>query len=179
MPILSYELFTTHMTLLHRTFNKKKTMKIIKVNQENLPVYMNLGQHYSAEFSPLTKQLPEKDGTFYLENPISETTTGYLLYIDGLPAGLTLIASTEQNHYEFLEFYVTPIFRKNKAGMKFAHALFEMLPGEWVSKQIEGADYAVTFWRNTIGSYTNENYSEDMYQDSTWGLVTRQRFSAV
>lgn len=154
-------------------------MEIKKVNQSNVHVYMNVGQPYAAEFAPLTNQLPEKDGTFYLDSPLDGEATGYLLYIDGLPAGLTLIANAREGHYEIFEFYVLPSFRRNKVGQNFAHALFDMLPGTWLSKQIAGADSAVLFWRRAIGAYTNEQYVEDMYEDLKWGLVTRQRFSSL
>lgn len=152
-------------------------MEIIKVNKSNLHIYMNVGQHYASEFSPIIKQLPEKDGKFHLDSPLEGDETGYLLYIDGLPAGLALIANESEGHYEIYEFYILPIFRKNKVGQNFAHALFNMMPGKWVSKQVAGADHAVIFWRRAIGAYTHEQYVEDMYEDLKWGLVTRQSFS--
>ncbi len=62
---------------------------------------------------------------------------GFLLYFDGVPAGLAAIADHGNSRYEVCDFYVVPVFRKNKAGQRFAHSLFSMMPGEWVSKQIE------------------------------------------
>lgn len=157
----------------------KNKMEIQTVNENNLEVYINLGQPYSAEFAPLTRDLPNKQGKFRIDSPITPNGTGYLLYIDGLPAGLTSIGNVAEGKYEIYEFYVLPFHRKQKVGKDFAHMLFDMLPGEWVSKQIAGADHAVSFWRRVIGEYTNEQYTEDMYQDAHWGLVTRQTFTAT
>lgn len=154
-------------------------MEIQIVNEINLHIYMNIGQAYAAEFAPLTKQLPDKQGVFYLDSPITSTGNGYLLYINGLPAGLTSIGSVSPGKYEIYEFYILPFHRKNKVGQKFAYMLFDMLPGIWVSKQIAGADHAVSFWRNVIGDYTNGRYTEDMYDDAYWGIVTRQTFTST
>lgn len=52
-----------------------------------------------------------------------------------------------------------------------------MMPGEWESKQIEGAEPAIAFWRRAIGAYTDDQFIEDIYSDPYWGEVTRQRFT--
>jgi predicted acetyltransferase len=154
-------------------------VELVTVNASNLAIYLNLTQAYEAEFSPLTKKLPDDEGKFALDTPIEGNVTGYLLYIDGKPAGLAAIANESVDHYEVCDFYVVPVFRKNKAGQRFAHILFDMMPGLWQSKQIAGADNAIAFWRRAIGSYTNEVFVEDIYHDEYWGDVTRQCFKTT
>ncbi|KPA51985.1 GNAT family N-acetyltransferase [Photobacterium lucens] len=152
-------------------------MELVQVNASNLSIYLNLTQAYEAEFSPLTKKVPDNDGMFALDTPVEGNVMGFLLYFDGVPAGLAAIADHGNSHYEVCDFYVVPVFRKNKAGQRFAHSLFSMMPGEWESKQIEGAEHAIAFWRRAIGAYTNDQYVEDIYHDAYWGDVTRQRFT--
>ncbi|MGF1699525.1 hypothetical protein L4D09_04295 [Photobacterium makurazakiensis] len=152
-------------------------MKIIEVVDSNLQVYLNLSQPYEAEFSVYTKKQPDDNGIFAMDTQIGGNVKGFLLYIDDAPAGLAAIAETAPEHYEVCDFYVVPVFRKNRMGQQFAHQLFSMMPGEWESKQIEGAVHAIAFWRRAIGAYTQDNFVEDIYQDDYWGDVTRQCFS--
>ncbi|MGR5063465.1 GNAT family N-acetyltransferase [Photobacterium sp. DNB22_13_2] len=154
-------------------------MNIVNVEPANMQVYLNLTQPYEAEFSVYTKKVPDKNGVFAMDTLIGNNVKGFLLYIDNAPAGLAAIAETSPDHYEVCDFYVVPIFRKNKMGQQFAHQLFTMMPGDWESKQIDGAVHAIAFWRRAIGAFTQEQYVEDIYQDPYWGSVTRQRFSTL
>ena len=155
------------------------TVKIVSVDQTNMQTYLNLSQPYEAEFSVYTKKMPDENGLFAMDTLIGGNVMGFLLYIDNAPAGLAAIAETSAGHYEVCDFYVVPIFRKNKMGQQFAHQLFAMMPGEWESKQIDGAVHAIAFWRRAIGAFTQESYVEDIYQDPYWGPVTRQSFSTL
>ena len=152
-------------------------MKIKQVDADNQHIYMNLAQAYEAEFSKIMQKQPDENGLFSLDTPLGGDVTGYLLYIDDVPAGHAAIAQLAEGVYEVCDFYVAPFFRKNKAGKKFISSLFSRLRGDWEIKQVQGADHAVRFWREVIGCYTVGNYTEDQYQDEKWGLVTRQRFS--
>ncbi|GHA44994.1 GNAT family N-acetyltransferase [Photobacterium aphoticum] len=152
-------------------------MNIVTVDESNMQVYLNLSQPYEAEFSVYTKKTPDESGIFAMDTLIGGNVYGFLLYIDNAPAGLAAIAETAPGHYEICDFYVVPVFRQNRMGQQFAHQLFAMMPGEWVSKQIAGADHAVAFWRRTIGAYTDGVFVEDIYPDSYWGPVTRQCFT--
>lgn len=151
-------------------------MNIKKVDDSNQHVYMNLAQAYEAEFSKIMNKKPDENGLFALDTPLGGNVTGYLLYIDGVPAGHAAIANHAADAFEVCDFYVVPCFRKNKAGKQFISTLFSQLGGSWEIKQVEGADHAVRFWRDVIGSYTAGNYVEDEYHDQIWGVVTRQCF---
>ncbi|MDP1784938.1 MAG: integrase arm-type DNA-binding domain-containing protein [Sulfuricurvum sp.] len=153
-------------------------MKIIPVTENNLTVYLNLAQCYEAEFSRLTHKKPDAKGLFELDTQLVGEVMGLLLMIDQCPVGIAAIAVTGKKHYEVSEFYIVPSFRHHSRGMKFAHRLWNMFPGEWEIKQIEGAQYASIFWRKTITAFNNTPYQEEHYNDPYWGIVTRQRFIA-
>lgn len=157
-------------------------MKIVKVGSINQHVYMNLAQAYEAEFSKIMQKKPDENGVFPLDTELGGKVSGYLLYIDGVPAGHTAIANKANDQFEVCDFYVVPFFRKNQVGKAFISALFKQLGGSWEMKQVEGADHAVKFWRDVVGTYTTDNnikqgYQEDVVDDSQWGMVTRQSFS--
>jgi len=157
-------------------------MQIIKVDSSNKHVYMNLAQAYEAEFSKIMQKKPDADGLFPLDTQIEGNVSGYLLYVDGVPAGHTAIANEALGCYEVCDFYVVPYFRKNKVGKRFISQVFNNLGGSWEIKQVAGAEHAVKFWRDVLSDYTSDNdiaggYVEDSYDDEQWGVVTRQRFS--
>ncbi|QUM81263.1 hypothetical protein HWV01_13685 [Moritella sp. 5] len=157
-------------------------MQIIKVDSSNKHVYMNLAQAYEAEFSKIMQKKPDEDGLFPLDTKIEGNVSGYLLYVDGVPAGHTAIANEAPGCYEVCDFYVVPYFRKNKVGKRFISQVFNNLGGSWEIKQVAGAEHAVKFWRDVLSDYTSDNdiaggYVEDSYDDEQWGVVTRQRFS--
>lgn len=152
-------------------------MDIVKVDSSNIHVYMNLSQAYAAEFSKIIQEKPDKNGLFTIYPHIEGNVSGYLLYIDGIPAALTAITHEPIDRYEVSDFYVVPYFRKNKIGKGFISQIFNTLGGSWEIKQVEGADHAVNFWRDVITDYTKGHFSEDMYEDKIWGTVTRQQFN--
>ncbi|MGF1687429.1 GNAT family N-acetyltransferase [Photobacterium japonica] len=152
-------------------------MNIVKVDIGNEQVYANLYQGYAAEFSRIIDDRPNENGLFEIYPKIEGHVSGYLLYVDGVPAALTAIDEKSPKAYEICDFYVLPCFRKNKVGKQFITRLFEQLGGAWEIKQVAGADHAVKFWRDVVTDYTAGKFEEDMYQDEKWGLVTRQCFS--
>lgn len=154
-------------------------MKIINVDNHNLPVYLNLCQAYEGEFSAITQKLPDENGRFALDTPIGRNILGYLLYENDAPIGLAAIKTQpDENKAEVCEFYIIPSCRKKALGKRFAIELFEKHPGTWEIKQITGAEYATEFWRKTLRDYTRNNYQEDVYHDEYWGRVVRQQFTA-
>ncbi|MFA0412939.1 GNAT family N-acetyltransferase [Vibrio renipiscarius] len=151
-------------------------MKIVTVDSSNKQAYANLYQGYAAEFSKIIDDKPDENGLFEIYPKIANNVTGYLLYLEGIPAALTAIEEKSPHEFEICDFYVVPYFRKNKVGKQFISTLFERLKGSWEIKQVAGADHAVKFWRDVVSDYTSGHYAEDQYQDDKWGLVTRQCF---
>ena len=152
-------------------------MKIIEVTNENVHVLQNLAQAYEAEFSAMTRKTPDQDGIFRLDTPPDALHTGYLLFDNDLPVGFGIIGLVEGRN-DVAEFYVIPSVRGQGLGESFAHRLFSMHEGEWQVRQIEGAQKATDFWRKTISTYTNGQFTESIVDDADWGKVTRQLFSS-
>jgi predicted acetyltransferase len=155
---------------------KPPTMEVIPVGAANRDVYNNLAQGYEAEFSAITGKKPDARGIFRLDTRIGDDVRAFLLSVGDVPAGLIAVRTKDDGSYEVAEFYVVPSFRKQAWGQKFAHAVWRAMPGKWEIKQIAGAEYAAEFWRKTIGAFPPMEFQEDRYDDSYWGMVTRQRF---
>ena len=154
-------------------------MDIVLVNEKNWPLYLQLVQYYEAEFSAITQKKPNAQGLFELDVQPGPEVNGYLLLIDGLPAGLAAIKTIQTHQYEVCEFYIIPSFRQQGLGRHFAHGIWKSSPGEWQVKQIQGAAYATLFWRKVINDFSLADFYEDQYMDAYWGQVTRQTFHVV
>ncbi|MBM9537815.1 GNAT family N-acetyltransferase [Desulfobulbus alkaliphilus] len=151
-------------------------MEIVRVGELYLDVYLNLAQSYEGEFSGITGKKPDTKGLFALDTPLGDCVVGFLLILAGTPAGLAAVVVKPGSRFEVAEFYIVPSFRKQAWGMRFAHNLWQMFPGQWEVKQIQGAEYASKFWCRAIREFTQGDFVEDKYQDPYWGLVTRQQF---
>lgn len=152
-------------------------IRISEVKDDSDKLFDKLIQNYEAEFSIITKKEPNEFGVFELDTRIDESVRAFIAKDQrGLPLGFSMIR-VQKNNFEVCEFYIIPVFRKNKVGERFAHELFNMFLGNWEVKQIDGASKATSFWRAVINSYTSNNYKEDIYNDTYWGPVIRQRFN--
>ncbi|MCF2860340.1 hypothetical protein L1286_22930 [Pseudoalteromonas sp. SMS1] len=152
-------------------------MNIVEVTDNNRAVYNNLAQAYEAEFSTLTEKSPLASGLFELDTDLSNPmVTGYICYVQGIPAGIAAVLRFSPDEHEVAEFYIVPLYRKAKLGTQFSHALWHLMPGRWIIKQIAGAHYATKFWLSAIADLPGKNLIEDHYEDKYWGRVTRQRF---
>ena len=153
-------------------------MDIREIDNSLHQIFMNLALAYEAEFSKITNKKPNTDGTFELDIELGENVKGFLLFIQELPAGFVVISQNASNDFEVCEFYILPFFRRKHLGKQFICKIFDMYKGQWQVKQIENADYAVSFWRQVISEYTNNSYTETQCLDSYWGKVTKQVFAS-
>jgi predicted acetyltransferase len=153
-------------------------MEIIEVKDENIKILHNLAQAYEAEFSNLTNKLPDKNGIFKLDAEPSDENKAMLVYKNDVPIGFSIFNINPKSFSEIYEFYIIPSCRRSNYGKELAFEIFKTFPGKWVVKQIQGAEKAISFWRSTISEYTKSKYEEDVYDDSYWGKVTRQRFNS-
>ena len=151
-------------------------IKITPIDAANQHIYNNLIQCYECEFSSITQKKPGHDGLFALDTRIGGNVFGFIGFIDETPAALAAIKMHDSQKYEVCEFFVVPFFRRRGIGYLFAESIWNRFPGFWEVKQIEGADYAVSFWRSVLSRFTGNCFEEDVFVDSYWGRVTRQRF---
>lgn len=152
-------------------------MVLQAVTPLNWGCFINLSQQYEAEFGRLTGKLPDKEGRYRITLP-DETHDAYLaLGEDGSPWGFAVIC-TGIDSYDMAEFYVIPALRKHRIGIQMAWQLFDLYPGSWQVRQIEGADDACRFWLSVISTYTGGAYSDGTEADAEWGQVRIQRFDS-
>jgi len=150
-------------------------LRVEKITPETQQVYLNLVQAYEAEFSKITEKQPNAEGLFELDTPLDDCHCGYIPYMENTPIGLANIALKPDNNFEVCEFYILPLYRKQNYGTHFAAKLWQMHTGHWEIKQIEGAEYATTFWRKALKT-AGITFEETAYLDAYWGYVTRQEF---
>jgi predicted acetyltransferase len=155
--------------------NKTSDLRLVKINESDLVVYKNLAHSYEAEFSSLTKTMPNKKGIFEPATLPISPYAGYLLYKGDLPIGFC-VAEIGNDINDIAEFYIIPSMRGNKLGYSLAATVFQLHHGKWQVRQIEGAEAAKNFWRKVVNRYTQNKFEEEIVDDSVWGKVTRQRF---
>jgi predicted acetyltransferase len=89
---------------------------------------------------------------------------------------MAVIKNHGSSRFEICEFFVVPYWRRHRIGTELAAMIWKMHPGKWEIKQIQGAGYAVSFWRASVSEFTGNRYTEDVFDDRYWGTVTRQCF---
>jgi len=154
---------------------KMSDLKIMRIDKNNLNIFNNLGQAYEAEFSSITNKVPDQFGVFKIDTLPNFPYVGYLLYYQEIPIGIC-VANPESEIKDIAEFYIIPSMRKKNFGYQFAIMIFDLYPGKWQVRQIQGADHAIHFWRSVIGRYTKNQYEEAIVDDEYWGIVTKQSF---
>ena len=149
---------------------------IVPIDEKNTETYINLARSYEAEFSNLTHKLPNESGIFEPDTLPLPPYAGYLLYKKEMPVGFC-IAEINDKRNDIAEFYIIPALRKNNLGFLLATTIFDLHPGQWQVRQIDGADNAKSFWRKVISQHTKNQYTESVVSDPDWGIVTRQQFT--
>ncbi len=151
------------------------SLSVVPITYELLTCYENLSQHYEAEFSPLTGKVPNREGKYDI-TALDDIHKGFLcLDHEGSPLGFAVV-DLGRECFDIAEFYVIPTARNKKFGFHIAASIFDMYPGKWQVRQIEGADKAHSFWVRTISAYTNGAFSNTRESDPDWGVVRVQRF---
>ena len=132
-------------------------MRKEKICSINIEIFDNLIQNYEAEFSEITGKKADSQGRYALDVDISDDQPGYLLFEEDTPIGFAVLGK-QSGKNDVAEFYIVPDFRRQDFGKKFAFEIFDMYPGSWQVRQIEGAEKARCFWRAVIKEYTCGNY---------------------
>lgn len=106
----------------------------------------------------------------------------FLLRADALLAGFALVdrnsrLSGANDVWDMAEFFVLRRHRRSGVGLRAAHRLFAMHPGNWEVRQRNANVAATSFWRATISAFIGGTYSEELVDDERWrGPV--QRFTS-
>jgi predicted acetyltransferase len=88
----------------------------------------------------------------------------YFIRADGEIAGFVLlnkyfwILPPEKTNYGVAEIYVKPDFRLKGIARSGMFRIFELYPGNWEIRPLDGSTDAQAFWEHTLDLYTNGNY---------------------
>ena len=81
--------------------------------------------------------------------------------------GFALVRFNEDNMYEISEFFVLPKFRRTKAGTFMANEVFKKFKGNWEIRTLLKNETAQQFWRNTIRSFSNDEFEEKYIRNNS------------
>lgn len=146
-----------------------------KITSYNSSIFDQLVQEYEREFSSITGKKPDKNGKYALDSDWSSPNEGFYWIENDQVVGFCIKIEIGSSS-DISEFYVIPSYRKKGIGERMAFAVFDLFPGKWQVRQIEGAEEAKQFWRKIIRKYTQGNFDEIETEDAYWGTVTCQRF---
>lgn len=92
--------------------------------------------------------------------PADWTGFAFLLRIDGNPAGFALVTRQQKKPavYDMAEFFVARQYRRQHAGERLAHAMFDRFTGQWIVREMLSNVNAQAFWRRIIGTYTGGKF---------------------
>jgi predicted acetyltransferase len=148
-----------------------------RITDANMSKYLELAQLYEEEFAPLTGASRDEAGIYPVSTQIDETHIGYFYCDNGNEIGFTVIG-TEKEPYDVCEFFVHKNYRKQGAGQKLAYEIFNMYSVDWSVKQLYNAKHAHLFWLKVLRGYTNNNFTQHLYEDEKWGKVHLQLFTS-
>jgi predicted acetyltransferase len=151
------------------------TLEIVETTIDHRVIVSNLYQFYLYDFSEMVGFAVEDNGR-YEESDLAGCWVEpyihtFLLKVDGEWAGLSIIFEPHFSrylgeylaHYEMAEFFVMRKYRKRGVGRAFAKAMFDRYRGRWRVAELAANVYALKFWRQVIGEYTN-----GQFEDTTW-----------
>lgn len=145
------------------------------ITEENASIFNDLVQKYEEEFALITGKKPDAGGKYPLDSDWRAPNVGFYWKEGDIVIGFA-IKATAGSFSDITEFYIIPSHRGCGVGEAFASAVFDLYPGNWQVRQIEGADLAREFWRKTIDNYTSGRFSETEEKDPYWGRITCQKF---
>jgi predicted acetyltransferase len=129
-------------------------------DQQRLAELLN---SYAREFSLFHSVEFEEDGTFvYRHLPAYWQEPGrfpFFIRIGGGLAGFAFVSrvdspSGDEYAFDIAEFYVTPPFRRHRAGTAAAHILWKRFPARWQVRVLQANQPAVRFWQNAVTRFT-------------------------
>ncbi|WP_430157929.1 GNAT family N-acetyltransferase [Paenibacillus algorifonticola] len=117
-----------------------------------------------------TRTLTEQNRVFdiWWEHP--NVLFPYLITVDHLPAGLAFVATPPFTpcppsiHYYMNEFFLLRNYRGKGIGEEAFRQIIKKMPGNWElqTNPTDRNERAKHFWRKTLNTCTNGNYSEEL-----------------
>ena len=97
----------------------------------------------------------------------SEGHDVYLLQLEGLPIGFSIVGSADNwmpgaNARDMTEFFVVRRHRRDGVGSAFATHVWSLHPGAWLVRVFQANEPALPFWRKAIAEYSNGQYVEQV-----------------
>jgi predicted acetyltransferase len=104
----------------------------------------------------------------------------YFIRADGEIAGFVLldkyfwILPKEKNNYGVAEIYVKPDMRRKGIAGAAMFRIFELYPGNWEIRPLDGSSEARDFWEHTLDIYTDGNFRTTCFGKYKRPLYTLQ-----
>ncbi|MCL2161877.1 MAG: GNAT family N-acetyltransferase [Betaproteobacteria bacterium] len=150
---------------------------IKQISNINMDIYFELSDLYEEEFAPLTGAKRNGNGHYPVSTPINKTHIGYIIFNANEKIGFIVI-NIEKEPYDICEFFILKKYRNQGLGQRLAFTVFDAHNVNWSVKQLYNAEQARAFWIKVISKYTEDNYTEQLYEDKKWGKVYIQLFSS-
>jgi predicted acetyltransferase len=134
-------------------------ISIEKINLEQKPLLAEMLKVMKHREDEADYVFPHLDDYWTDEDHIP-----YFITVNGEIAGFVLldkyfwVLPRAKNNYGVAEIYVKPEFRRRGIARNVMFRIFEMYPGNWEIRPLDGSLAAQAFWEHTIGAYTKENY---------------------
>lgn len=149
--------------------DKESLLSIHKTYDIADPVFKNLQICYECEFSPITLTNMTENGEYDQTELASHWSLDhdiYIFYHENIPAGFCVVnnqsmISHDKNIHDIAEFYITPIFRKQKFGTILATTIINLYKGKWEIRQlVELENTSRLFWLKVIKQLNHKDFKE-------------------
>ncbi|MGG3562987.1 GNAT family N-acetyltransferase [Neobacillus rhizosphaerae] len=141
-------------------------IELVRVLKEEEQCLHNLMQFYIYEFAQYLPTITLEENGLYKPFDLTPYWSRpnlhpFFIKKENELIGFALVESaSETEPNTILEFFIIRKYNGKGFGKLVATRLFNMFPGKWQITQIEKNYPAQAFWRSTISSFTNGNYSE-------------------
>jgi len=133
----------------------------------------NFYQFYNYDFSKYTNEELNEQGIYDINIDFlfegDPRWNPYFIELSGIRVGFLVIlfenldTDPDPTHVIY-DFMVLQKYRGQGIGRSAAKQAFDLYKANWEVVQMENNTPAISFWRNVIGDYTNNNYFE-RYRD--------------
>lgn len=156
-------------------------LKVVHANRSNDRTLRYLLEFYFHDLAEWFKfdQQPEGNYADSSEQYWREDCDVYLLYIEGIPIGFSIVGSADpwlsgSGARDMTEFFIVRRHRRTDVGRKFASYVWDLYPGPWLVRVFRSNAPALPFWRKVISEYSAGRHEELGVQkhDAYWSYFT-------